>query len=212
MESEVWFFDLDETLYPAGNGVWEAIAERINLYLHQRLNIAWEEIPELREQYYLAYGTTMRGLETTYQIDTQEYLQFVHDIPLSDYIQPNAQLREILVGISQPKYIFTNADHNHAKRVLNALAIEDCFIDIFDVNTVSPYCKPQPEAYQIVIKLLNITNHQKKVLIDDKITNLKTAHQFGFSTILVGQNGPVDGIDVCISNILELPAVLNGTS
>ena len=84
--------------------------------------------------------------------------------------------------------------------------------DILDVNTVSPYCKPQPEAYKIVIELLNITNHQKKVLIDDKITNLQTAHQFGFSTILVGQNGPVDGIDACISNIMELPAVLNGTS
>ena len=52
MESEVWFFDLDETLYPAGNGVWDAIAERINLYLHQRLNLAWEEIPALRQQYY----------------------------------------------------------------------------------------------------------------------------------------------------------------
>ena len=211
MEFEVLFFDLDETLYPAGNGVWEAIAERINVYIHQHLNLDWEEIPALRNQYYSKYGTTLRGLEVVHQIDTQEYLRFVHDIPISNYLQPNPQLREMLLSFSQPKYIFTNADHNHARRVIKALDIEDCFEGILDVNSVSPYCKPQPEAYEIVLKQLDLTPSTQSVLIDDKVTNLQTASRFGFFTVLVGQNGsgPVEGVNARISNILDLSRVLN---
>ena len=211
MEFEVLFFDLDETLYPAGNGVWEAIAERINVYIHQHLNLDWEEIPALRNQYYSKYGTTLRGLEVVHQIDTQEYLRFVHDIPISNYLQPNPQLREMLLSFSQPKYIFTNADHNHARRVIKALEIEDCFEGILDVNSVSPYCKPQPEAYEIVLKQLDLTPSTQSVLIDDKVTNLQTASRFGFFTVLVGQNGsgPVEGVNAQISNILDLSRVLN---
>jgi len=208
MDFEVLFFDLDETLYPAGNGVWDAIAERINLYIHQRLNLPWKEIPALREQYYLTYGTTMRGLEEAHHIDTQEYLRFVHDIPITDYLQPNEPLREMLINFPQSKYIFTNADSNHAKRVLQALAIEDCFEGVIDVNMVSPYCKPQPEAYETVLKLLDDIGHKKAVLIDDKIANLKTANRFDFFTVLVGQSDSVEGVDACISNILDLPGVL----
>lgn len=209
MDFEVLFFDLDETLYPAGNGVWEAIAERINLYLHQRLNMEWENIPTLREQYYRTYGTTLRGLEVVHQIDAQEYLQFVHDIPLSNYLQPDERLRNMLAEFPQPKYIFTNADRNHAERVLHALAIADCFEGIIDVNMVSPYCKPQPEAYEKALKLFNRFSQKKWVLIDDKIPNLQTASQFGFFTVLVGRNGKVEGLDACIDNILDLPDVLN---
>ncbi len=211
MEFEVLFFDLDETLYPAGNGVWKAIAERINLYIHQHLNLDWEEIPALRNQYYSKYGTTLRGLEVVHQINTQEYLRFVHDIPISDYLQPNPQLREMLLSFFQPKYIFTNADHNHARRVLKALDIEDCFEGVLDVNSVSPYCKPQPEAYEIVLKQLDLTPSTQTVLIDDKVTNLQTASRFGFFTVLVGHNGsgPVEGVNAQISNILDLSRVLN---
>jgi len=209
MDFEVLFFDLDETLYPAGNGVWEAIAERINLYLHQRLNMEWENIPTLREQYYRTYGPTLRGLEVVHQIDAQEYLQFVHDIPLSNYLQPDERLRNMLAEFPQPKYIFTNADRNHAERVLHALAIADCFEGIIDVNMVSPYCKPQPEAYEKALKLFNRFSQKKWVLIDDKIPNLQTASQFGFFTVLVGRNGTVEGLDACIDNILDLPDVLN---
>ena len=75
------FFDLDDTLYPSSSGVWKLIKDRMNLYMHLRLEIPRDEIPSLREELFHQYGTTLRGLQATYHIDTKDYLSFVHDIP-----------------------------------------------------------------------------------------------------------------------------------
>jgi len=86
------FFDLDDTLYPASTGLWYAIKERMNIYMRDRMGFDPAEIPQLREKYYLQYGTTLRGLQANHEIDVDEYLAFVHDLPLKDYIQPNPAL------------------------------------------------------------------------------------------------------------------------
>jgi len=66
------FFDLDDTLYPSSSGIWKLIKDRMNLYMHQRLKIPWDEIPTLREKLFHEFGTTLRGLQVNYKIDTQE--------------------------------------------------------------------------------------------------------------------------------------------
>ena len=55
------FFDLDDTLYPSNAGLWLAIKNRMNDYMRERMNIPADEIPALREKYYLQYGTTLHG-------------------------------------------------------------------------------------------------------------------------------------------------------
>lgn len=46
-------------------------------------------------------------------------------------IQPDPQLREMLLSIDMPKYVFTNADQRHAAICLHHLGIEDCFLVSF---------------------------------------------------------------------------------
>jgi putative hydrolase of the HAD superfamily len=90
------FFDLDDTLYPASSGLWQQIKQRIGLYMRDELNIPTEKVESLRREYFEQYGTTLRGLQQHYTFDMADFLAYVHDVPLTDYIQPNPLLRSVL--------------------------------------------------------------------------------------------------------------------
>ena len=147
------FFDLDDTLYPHSTGLWPAIKDRMNLYMIERLDIPESDVPFLREQYFKMYGTTLRGLEARHNVDKDDFMSFVHDLPLQEYLSPNPIVREVIRSLPTRNFIFTNADVSHARRVLAALQLEDLFETIVDVNTVKPYCKPMPESFAIAMDL-----------------------------------------------------------
>jgi len=76
------FFDLDDTLYPSTNGLWNSIRQRMNEYMLERLNIPPEQVAIIRRRYFETYGTTLRGLQLHYQVDADEFLAYVHDLPI----------------------------------------------------------------------------------------------------------------------------------
>jgi pyrimidine 5'-nucleotidase len=204
------FFDLDDTLYPASSGVWKLIKERMNLYMHQRLGIDWEEIPTLREQYFHEYGTTLRGLQAHYLMDMDEYLSFVHDIPLHDYLQPDEALQNMLQALPFRKLIFTNADTDHAHRVLAVLGLETYFDVIVDIKAVNPYCKPMQPAFKIALEIAGETEPQRCILVDDLPTTTRAGREFGFYTILFGQNGDHPDANATLIHLTDLPELLHG--
>ena len=63
--------------------------------------------------------------------------------------------------------VFTNADANHARRVLHELEIERYFVGIVDVNRMDPYCKPSPEAFGIALAAAGEEDPSQCVMIDD---------------------------------------------
>ncbi len=199
------FFDLDATLYPESNGLWPAIRQRIDLYMQQRLNIPPDEIPALRHTLYIRYGTTLKGLLAHYEFDTLEYLEFVHDLPLGDYLQPDAQLHAMLTSIPARRWVLTNSDRHHAQRVLDHLGISDCFDGVIDVWALEPYCKPQPEAYQRALEIVGAARPQDCALLEDSPGNLNAARQMGFFTILVNERGEAEAGQRVIADIHELP-------
>lgn len=202
------FFDLDETIYTKGNGLWDAIATRMNEYIRVNLDLPPEDVIELRRKYYQSYGTTLRGLQLHHHVDSDDYLAYVHDLPLEDFIQPDLQLRNLLLGLPQRKWIFTNADKNHASRVLKIIGISDCFDGILDVTAIGFLCKPEVEAYQRALTLANVDNPENSVLLDDSIRNLIPAKDLGFTTILVGSNGSNPAIDYVIKSLHDLPQAM----
>ncbi len=105
MQFTTLFIDLDDTLYPAGNGLWQAIKERIRQYMRERLGIPAQVVPELSHQYFLQYGTTLRGLQANYHVDMLDYLAYVHDVPLADYAAPNPGLCSILTSIPARNFL-----------------------------------------------------------------------------------------------------------
>ena len=111
------FFDLDDTLYPSSTGLWLAIKDRMNLYMIERLGLPESDVPFLREQYFKMYGTTLRGLEERHKVDKQDFLAYVHDLPLTEYLCPNPVIRDVIASLPTRNFIFTNADASHARRV-----------------------------------------------------------------------------------------------
>ncbi len=208
MNWSVLFFDLDDTLYPKNNGLWEAIRERMTDYLRDPLGFGKEEISELRQSYFETYGTTLRGLQINHTVDEDDYLTYVHDLPLEEYIAPNPKLREILSSLPQQKWVFTNADSNHASRVLNVLGLDDCFDGIIDVRALGFLCKPQPEAYLRALSLADEPDPKKCILFEDSLRNLIPAQEVGITTVLVGSNELQSGADYALMHLEELPQVL----
>jgi len=200
--------DLDETVYPTSNGLWEEIGNRINLYLLEKMHFQPDEIPDIRTRLYREYGTTLRGLMALYEIDQEDYLNFVHDIPLDRFLQPSPDLKEMLARYRLKKFIFTNADRNHAIRVMEKLDILDCFDGIIDIFDITPFCKPQIQAYHIAMDIAGVTFPEECVMIDDRIINLETARQVNFSTVMVGDRDSGQNTHLRIKKLDELPQVL----
>ncbi len=200
------FFDLDATLYPESNGLWPAISQRIDLYMRQHLGIPAEQTPTMRRELYLRYGTTLKGLLAHYEFDSKEYLDFVHDLPLEDYLHPDAELRAMLTSIPARRWVLTNSDHRHAQRVLNHLGIADCFDGVIDVWALDPYCKPQPEAYLRALDIVGAERPQDCALLEDSPANLRAAREMGFFTILVNLRGEAENDQRVITDIHQLRA------
>lgn len=202
------FFDLDDTLYPPSAGLWKQIKARIGLYMRERMNIPPNEVESLREKYFLQYGTTLRGLQAHHRIDTEDFLAFVHDLPLHEYLAPNPTLRDIIASLPTVNLIFTNADIHHARRVLSALGLSDLFQKIIDVNALAPYCKPMPESFQIAMQAAGETDPSKCVMIDDIQRTTRAAKAQGLFSVLYHESFTVGDADAHLTDWGQLRSVL----
>jgi pyrimidine 5'-nucleotidase len=202
------FFDLDDTLYANNNGLWNAIRDRMNDYMLKMLHMEPDEISALRHHYYITYGTTLRGLQLHHSVSADDYLAYVHDLPLDQYIQLDPELRKMLDSLPQRKFVFTNADAGHAGRILSILGIQGCFEGIIDIYALEFHCKPEPEAYQIAADIAGESDPKGCLLLDDSPRNLAGARDFGFTTVLVGNHSTEHHIDYSISSLKELPLKL----
>ena len=202
------FFDLDDTLYPSSTGLWPAIKGRMNLYMVERLGIPESDVPFLREQYFKMYGTTLRGLEERHKVDKEDFLAFVHDLPLQEYLKPDPVLREVLASLPTRNLIFTNADVAHARRVLTTLRLEDLFGTVVDVNAVSPYCKPMPESFAIAMELADEPDPRKCVMIDDLSRTTRAALNVGMASLLYGCDEPTEDASGVFTDWTHLPILL----
>jgi len=204
------FFDLDNTLYPASTGLWQTLKERMNAYMRDRLGLPTADIPGLREKYFREYGTTLRGLQANHSVDAQDFLTYVHDVALQDYLRPDPDQRAVLAGLPTRNLIFTNADLPHARRVLGILELEDCFTDIIDINRMDPYCKPDPRAFALAMKLAGESDPGRCVMIDDLPHTTRAAMALGLYTLLYGAGLQGTDADATLTDWRNLPSLLNG--
>ncbi len=198
------YFDLDDTLYPANSGLWAAIRERMNAYMQRMIDLPIADIIRLRQGYLETYGTTLRGLQAHFDVDKDEYLAFVHDLPLEKFIHPDPGLRTLLLSLPQRRWVFTNADNNHANRVLKILELDDCFNGIIDIRAINFACKPDKIAYHRALKIAGDDDPALCVIFDDALRNLAPAREIGFYTILVGKDGTEPSVNQAITSLHEL--------
>ncbi|RPJ24731.1 MAG: pyrimidine 5'-nucleotidase [Chloroflexi bacterium] len=202
------FFDLDDTLYPSSTGLWHAIKERMNLFMRERLGMSETDIPLLREQYFKMYGTTLRGLQERHNVDKDDFLAFVHDLPLKEYLNPNPIVRDVIASLPTRNLIFTNADVHHARRVLATLQLDDLFETVVDVNAVAPYCKPMPESFAIAMDLADEPDPRRCVMIDDLPRTTRAALNVGMASLLYGCEEVTENASGVFTDWTHLPILL----
>jgi putative hydrolase of the HAD superfamily len=202
------FFDLDATLYSPSNGLWDEIRNRIFLYMEEEVGLPEDDIPAIRDHYWKTYGTTLKGLRIHHGVDPEDYLSYVHQVSLEDFLSRDPELDDLLRDLPQDLWIFTNADRRHAEAVLEVLDIRDHFQGIIDLLAMDYSVKPQPEAYQIALKMAGEDDSSQCILFDDLLPNLREAKKQGFTTVLVGDNGQVESVDFQVPTIHRIKEVL----
>jgi len=202
-------FDLDDTLYPPGSGVMEEVRRLILRYMTERLGMTGEEAHTLRHRYLLEYGTTMAGLLRHQRIDPDDYLAYVHDLPVARYLQVNDELDRVLEAIPLRKDVWTNGTRAHAERVLEALGVRQHFSSIVDVRDMDYVSKPAQEVYPRLLELLGAEGREC-ILVEDSVRNLRPARGLGMITVLVnGLEGEGTGeVDFVIGRVEEIGAVV----
>jgi putative hydrolase of the HAD superfamily len=200
-------FDLDDTLYAPHTGLWDAIGERINRYMIERVGLDAASVRVMRDHYLHAFGTTLNGLRHEYHIDPDDYLDFVHDLPLDHYLQPDPALNGMLGRLPLTKAIFTNSDARHARRVTERLGVTRHFTHIIDIHALGFANKPEPPAYARALEIVQ-ARPEACVFIEDSRRNLLPARALGMLTVWVSETGSANGVDFQIPHILDLERVL----
>jgi len=198
------FFDLDGTLYNEQSGIWPMVGARIDEYMREIVGISKKDVPELRKTYLENYGTTLRGLHIHHDVDAEDYLIFVHDIPVEERLSPNPVLGQMLGLLAQKKWIFTNASREHARRVLDALQIRPHFDNILDVRDMSFRSKPEAGVYSLAMEMAGEEKASNCLLLDDRAENLEPAKALGMGSILVGTREPHPAADYSIQKVEDL--------
>lgn len=202
--------DLDDTLYPSTCGLWEAIGDRIIAFMTDRLDLSTKRANELRTDYFQAYGTTLNGLQKHHNVDPLDYLNFVHDVPIDIFLQPDHELRVMLSNVVQKRVIFTNASRDHAERVLKRLGIEKQIDQVIDIISLDYRNKPEPGAYSRALSLSGENDPSACLLVDDRSRNLIPGGAMGMTTVLVGGEDPDPSIDFHINLITQLTRTVPG--
>jgi len=196
-------FDLDNTLYPAETDLFSLIDVRINRYMEEIIAIPIHQVDPLRRQYWQDYGATLQGLIRHHAVDAEDYLEYVHRFDIGQRLTPDLELQQVLVNIDLPCFIFTNGSRQHAEQVSAALGIREHFEEIFDIRIANYQPKPNPQPYRQVLKQLGMQG-KDCVMIEDSPANLKTAKDFGMTTLLVGSQPGGSFVDAQLSKPAEI--------
>ncbi|MGY4628974.1 pyrimidine 5'-nucleotidase [Bradyrhizobium sp. USDA 4486] len=184
---DTWVFDLDNTLYPHHVNLWQQVDARIGEFVCNWLNVGPEEARRIQKDYYLRFGTTMRGMMTLHGVRADDYLAYVHKIDHSP-LEPNPQLGEAIAKLPGRKLILTNGSVDHVDAVLARLGLASHFDGVFDIIAAGFEPKPAPQTYR---KFLadHAVDPTRAAMFEDLARNLTVPHALGMTTVLVVPDG-----------------------
>jgi putative hydrolase of the HAD superfamily len=178
-----WVFDLDNTLYPHHSNLFSQIDLKMTAYVSDLLSLSREDARKLQKELYREYGTTLAGLMQRHGIDSDDFLQKVHDIDYS-WLVPDPALGTAIRQLPGRKFIFTNGDRGHAERAARQLGVLDHFDDIFDIVAAGLTPKPARQTYERFAELHSVVG-PNAVMFEDLARNLAVPKSLGMTTVLI---------------------------
>lgn len=192
-DGPVYFFDLDNTLYPKSSGIAELMVERIELFFVNYLKLPLAESRVLGAKFYKDYGLAIKGLIKHFSIDPVEYDMYVDGgLALDEILKPYDELTFLMDRLSKRGtcWVFTNAGKFHATRVLQLLRIDHFFSGVIYCDYSEPDfpAKPDRSAFIRAMKCANVTDPSKCFFFDDSIGNIRTAQEIGWSVVYIDED------------------------
>jgi len=178
--------DLDGTVYQDLESVFGQVSKLMTKYISEKLNIDLKKAKELQTNYFYKYNTSLNGLMIHHDIPPKEFLKYVHDIDLS-FMKKDLVLRGELKNLNMRKLIFTNGSIDHANNVLKHLGIDDLFEDIFDITDAEYQPKPEPRAFDLMVKKFKL-NPVDTIYVEDIAKNLSIGKKRGCTTVWLINN------------------------
>src|SRR5262245_50166034 len=181
--TEVWVFDLDNTLYPADCRLFAQVDQRMGEFIARYLGVPFAYARHLQKSYYRQFGTTLTGLMQVHRMDPKPFLDYVHDLDLSG-LAGDPRLAAAIERLPGRKLIFTNGSRAHAERVAGKLGVLDLFEGIFDIVAADYVPKPAPACYDLFLDAHGV-EAAGAAMFEDMPHNLEAPHALGMTTVLV---------------------------
>lgn len=197
---ENWIFDLDNSLYPASANLFALVDLRMGAYIEQLLGCDAVEARRVQKRHFLDHGTTLAGLMRSHGVDPHEFLDFVHDVDLAR-LTADPTLVAALDRLPGRKFVFTNADENYARRVLDRLGLANAFDGMHDIHAMAYVPKPAPPAYAAICEQHRI-DPARALFADDMARNLRPAKALGMTTLWV-DNGSEQGEPLAVAEFVD---------
>ncbi len=185
--------DVDDTLYPKGAGPFNLVSGKIDEYVMSWCDIGIEETRTLRKRYVDTYGSTLGGLMRHHEVDPDDYLEKVHDVPVEDLLHRDERLKKIISGIGHDMVVFSNGSVDYVRRVLRSLDVIDLLGDLFTIEFMDYVPKPRVYPYRKLLELYGASPGEC-VLVDDRLPNVLTARDMGMKAVLVGADASIPGV------------------
>jgi len=178
---QTWVFDLDNTLYPASSKLFDQISRRMTGFISEHFDIAPDAALARQRDFFMRYGTTLRGLMVEHRLDPEPFLDYVHRIDVG-MVAANPNLERQLDRLPGRKLIFTNGSRVHAERVMDRIGVSHHFEDIFDIAAADYVPKPDLTSYSIMLDRHRV-DPGRACMIEDIAINLEPAKSLGMATV-----------------------------
>jgi len=181
--TNVWIFDLDNTLYPAECNLFAQVDHRMGAFIAKFLGVPYPQARHLQKSYYRQFGTTLAGLMQVHKMDPQDFLDYVHDIDLG-VVPALPDLAAAIEQLPGRRLIFTNGSRRHAERVAEKLGVLHLFEDICDIAACAYVPKPSADAVDRMVRRHGVPP-ATSAMFEDMPHNLEVPFKLGMTTVLV---------------------------
>jgi len=203
-------FDLDYTLYPRIEGLFQGVRNNIYRVVERSLEIPYEKAKELFEANFKGMGSTTRTLEQLGIPDAAERVRdCLEDVNIEEHLHPDARLKGLLRQLKeryQKLVLISDSRKDNAVRKLNALGISDSFDYLFCWDTQQEN-KSNGIIFSYTEQRLECVPGTLAHVGDSEIDDIEIPSQRGWKTVHVSKK-PSEKATAGIATIYDLERIL----
>jgi len=201
-----WLFDLDNTLHNATPHIFPHINRSMRQYIERHLGVDESEATRIRQEYWIRYGATLRGLMRHHGTDPKHFLWETHQFPdlgrMLDFERPMLHILRKLPG---KKILFSNAPRHYTDAILEMTGLGRCFSATYSVENLRFQPKPMLAGFRTLLRAEHL-DPKRCIMVEDSLPNLISAKKLGMKTVWVStslRQSPF--VDIKIKSVLQLP-------